>query len=199
MPGELVWDAETGSQVKLGGKIKGTNISVYMKHPSTRIWCFAYSLDGAEPEIWKPGDPVPEAFRSADRFIAHNVEFERALWRHVLVPQYSFPPLPPSEKWFCTMAAAQMTGLVGGLKTIAEFLQLPHQKTDNAVMLRMMKPCAARPGEDPHGVHWNDDPEDFLALCEYCRGDVLCETALYQWLVRRWMNLSNPSYASLAS
>jgi len=119
MPSELVWDAETGSQVKLGGKIKGTNISVYMKHPSTRVWCFAYSsLNGAEPEIWKPGDPVPEAFRSADRFVAHNVEFERALWRYKLIPEFGFPPLPPSEKWFCTMAAAQMTGLVGGLKTI---------------------------------------------------------------------------------
>jgi hypothetical protein len=199
MPGELIWDAETGSQVKLGGRIKGTNISVYMRHASTRIWCVAYSLDGAEPEIWKPSDPVPEAFRLADRFITHNVEFERAAWRFKLIPEYGFPPLPPSDKWFCTMAAAQMTGLVGGLKTIAGILQLSHQKTDNAVMLRMMKPRAARPGEDPHEVHWNDDPEDFLALCEYCRGDVQCETALYQWLVRHWTNPSTPNYGLLAS
>jgi hypothetical protein len=25
------------------------------------------------------------------RVIAHNIEFERALWRHVLIPRYDFP------------------------------------------------------------------------------------------------------------
>jgi hypothetical protein len=195
-----VWDAETGSQAKLGGKSKGTNIKVYMKHYSTRLWCFAYSHNGAPPQIWKPGDPVPEAFRTSSRFIAHNVEFERALWRYKLIPEFGFPPLPPSESWLCTQAAVRMTALPGALENAADILRLAHRKGDSAVMRRMMQPRDPRTGEDPNKVHWNDDPADFAALCEYCRGDVLCEMALYRWIQRHWdmSKLSSPLSDALA-
>jgi hypothetical protein len=180
--GEIVWDAETGSAVKLGRG--GTNIPVYMKHPSTRLWLFAYSHNGAPPQIWKPSDPVPEAFRNCGRFICHNVEFERAVWRHILIPQYGFPPLPPSESWFCTQAAARMTALPGALENAANILQLPYRKHDDTIMKRMMKPRPSRRGDDT--IRWFDSPADIAALGEYCIGDVLCEMALYHWILRHW-------------
>jgi DNA polymerase len=188
IPNDLVFDAETGSRVKLGGK--GSNVTVYMTDESTRVWCIAYSFNGSRPQLWRPGYPIPDVFQSADRFIAHSVEFERALWRCIL-PQYGFPLLPPSEKWFCTQAAARMTALPAKLENIAAILNLP-RKHDPAVMLRMAKPRKPRPGEDPAGIYWNDNPADFAALYDYCIGDVLCEMALYKWILRHWdMSSSN--------
>jgi hypothetical protein len=186
--GEIVWDAETGSQVKLGRG--GTNIPVYMKHSSTRVWLLAYSHNGAPPKLWMPGDLAPQAFRTSNRFIAHNVEFERALWRYILIPKHGFPPLPPSENWFCTQAAARMTALPAALENVAAILQLPHRKQDDTIMRRMMKPRPPRRGDN--AIHWFDSPADIAALGEYCIGDVLCEMALYHWIQRHWdMNRSS--------
>jgi DNA polymerase len=184
MRNEIVWDAETGSRAKLGRS--GTNVPVYMKHPSTRLWLLAYSYNGAAPRVWRPGDPLPEEFKTAGRFIAHNVEFERGLWKHILIPRYGFPPLPPSGSWFCTMAAVRMTALPGALKDVASILKLPFQKGDSSILQRMMKPRDPRPGEDINKTYWNDDPADFAALCNYCIGDVLCEMALYHWIQHHW-------------
>jgi hypothetical protein len=86
----------------------------------------AYSLNGAPPLLWFPNNgPIPEAFRIADRIIAHSIEF---LWRHILTPRYGFPPLPPAEQWLCTQAAARMCALPGKLKDAARILDLPQQK-----------------------------------------------------------------------
>jgi DNA polymerase len=201
MPNELVFDAETGSQVRLGNV--GSNIACYMKHSSTFMWCLAYSINGAPPLLWYPNNgPIPDVFRTADRIIAHNIEFERALWRHVLIPRYGFPPLPPAEHWFCTLAAARMCALPGKLKDVACILGLPQQKLDVKVMLRMMKPRKPRQGEDPAGIYWNDDPNDFRDLCEYCQGDVACELALYQWIQRHWgtnKSSTEPSFVPMRS
>ena len=154
MLNELVFDAETGSQVRLGNA--GSNVTCYMKHRSTRLLCLAYSLDGAPPALWHPNNgPIPEAFRIAERIIAHNIEFERALWRHILIPRYDFPPLPPAESWFCTLATARMCALPGKLKDVACILGLPQQKMDAKVMLRMMKPRKPRQGEKRRAPAWS--------------------------------------------
>jgi hypothetical protein len=191
----LVFDGEAASRVKLNR----SNVTPYMKDPSTRVWCIGHGFVGAEPRIWKPGELVPEAFRIADRFIAHSIEFERALWRYILIPRHGFPPLPPPEKWFCTQAAARMTALPAALENTATILDLP-RKRDPAVMQRMMKPRKPRPGEDPGATYWNDDPADLAALYEYCIGDVLCETALYQWILRHWdTSRSNIDFSSAST
>jgi hypothetical protein len=95
-----------------------------------------------------------------------------------------------------------MCALPGKLKDVARILDLPQQKLRAEVMLRMMKPRKPRQGEDPAGIYWNDDPNDFRALCEYCKGDVACELALYQWICHHWdtsrLNFE-PSFAPMRS
>jgi DNA polymerase len=151
------------------------------------LWCLSYSFNGEPPRLWYPNNgPLPDVFAIADRIIAHNIEFERALWRYILTPRYGFPPLPPPENWFCTMAAARMCALPGALKDVAKILGLPQQKQVADVMLRMSKPRKARKGDDPAVLHWHETPADLHALGQYCIGDVACELALYQWILRHW-------------
>ena len=195
MDGELVFDGETGSLVQLGR----TNVTVYMKHLSTIVWCIAYIFNGGQPQIWLPGDPIPEAFYLAKRFIAHNISFERALWRYILIPQYGFPPLPAFENWFCTQTAARILALPAKLENTTKILELPHRKLDTVIMKRMMKPRDPRPGEDPGKIYWNDDPEDLQTLCRYCVGDVLCEMDLYLWIRRRQEAAGTSSFGFSAS
>ena len=66
MLNELVFDAETGSQVRLGNA--GSNVTCYMKHRSTRLWCLAYSLNGAQG----PGTSTPEF----ERLLEETVQAE---------------------------------------------------------------------------------------------------------------------------
>jgi hypothetical protein len=167
-----------------------------MKHPDTRLWLLAYSLNGAPPQLWLPNNgPLPEAFRVADRIIAHNIEFERALWRHILTPRYGFPPLPPRENWFCTLSATRMCALPGALGNVAHILNLPYRKANKEIMARMSKPRKPYKGEDWANVYWNDNPADLAILGKYCIGDVLCEMALYQWILHHW-DMSRSSFES---
>jgi DNA polymerase len=162
-----------------------------MQHPSTRIWCFAYSHNGADPLIWKPGNPIPECFQQPGLFIAHNIGFERAVWQFILTPRFGFPPLPPVEQWFCTMAAAQMSALPAALNKVADVLQLKHRKLDNDPMKLLSKPRKARKNEDLNQLHWYDSPENIASLCDYCLGDLRCEMDLHQWLRQHWDPLSS--------
>jgi hypothetical protein len=195
LDGALVFDAETGSLVQLGR----TNVTIYMKHWSTKIWCFAYIFNGGQPQIWLPGDPIPEAFYLVKRFIAHNISFERALCRYILIPQYGFPPLPAFENWFCTQTAARILALPAKLENTAKILKLPQQKLDATIMKRMMKPRDPRPTEDPNQIYWNDDPKDLQTLCQYCVGDALCEMAMYQWIQHRQKTVGTSSSGFSAS
>jgi hypothetical protein len=123
---ELVFDAETGSQVRLGNA--GSNIACYMKHSSTFLWCLAYSVNGAPPLLWCPNNgPIPDIFRTADRIIAHSIEFERALWRHVLIPRYGFPPGLAAA---CGLPGAPCVVVLGSLRaaqTAAARGRIPRQ------------------------------------------------------------------------
>ena len=181
MDGELVFDAETGSLVQLGR----TNVTVYMKHWSTKIWCFAYIFNGGQPQIWMPGDSIPEAFYLAKRFIAHNISFERALWRYILIPQYGFPPLPAFENWFCTQTAARILALPAKLENTAKILGLPHQKLDAAIMKRMMRPGNPRPAKTPAKSTGTTIPKS----CKHFI-DTASETCYAKWLCINGYNVA---------
>ena len=70
----------------------------YAAHPSTSILCMYLAVDDGEPERWLSGDPIPSAFLAAAehpddwQLIAHNHEFERAIYELVLIPRFGFPP-----------------------------------------------------------------------------------------------------------
>ena len=65
--------------------------------PSTDVWCAAWCLGEQEIQVWEAGEPVPEAIvlhaEKGGTFSAWNAQFERLIWKHVLVPRYGWPGL----------------------------------------------------------------------------------------------------------
>jgi hypothetical protein len=175
----LIFDAETSSPVILSD----TSTEVYTSHPLTFLRCMAWVLDDGPVQIWRPGEPPPEAFFTASRFVAHNCAFERGLWRHKLIP-LGWPEVPPLEYWCDTMVLALVLALPGELAKVTKLLDLPHQKAAGDIMRLMSRPRPPRPGEDPAIYHWDDDPEHLEQLCDYCERDTLCERELYRFCLR---------------
>lgn len=175
-------DFETRSACDL----RKANAYVYFDHPTTDIWCAAYSF-GGEPELWMPGEPVPPEIvahvETGGLICAWNAQFERLAWRQILGPKYGWP-VPKLEQYRCVMAQAYAMGLPGKLEDAAAAMKLDERKdTDgHRVMLQLSKPRKTRKGEDPAGVYWWDDPAKISKLFSYCRQDVRTEVAVYDLL-----------------
>ena len=120
-------DFETRSTVDL----KECGLDIYAKHSSTDIWCFAWAIGDSEPEVWCPGNPIPEFMRPSTFktvvFIAHNANFELAIWNRIATIRYGWPRLIP-EQVRCTMAMAYAMALPGSLENAAAALGLEQQK-----------------------------------------------------------------------
>lgn len=98
-------------------------------------------------------------------FIAHNANFEQAIWQHIMVKQHGWPPLPP-ERWHDTMAVAYRKTLPPALDNLGAVLKLPVQKDKEGHRL-MMQMC--KPGS--HG-DFDHSPEKVARLIQYNVGDV---------------------------
>lgn len=176
---ELSIDLETRSAVDL----PKANAYIYFDDPSTDVWCAAYAFDDEEPELWLPGQPVPD--RVGEHIVygrnvrAWNAAFERLAIRQVLGPRYGWP-VPKLEQYRCVMTQAYAMGLPGKLEQAAPALKLDVTKDDvgKRIMLQLSKPRKPRKGEDPSGLYWWDDPEKIARLYEYCRQDVRTEQAI---------------------
>jgi DNA polymerase bacteriophage-type len=73
-------DFETKSVLDLSE----VGVHVYATHPTTDLWCCAYTVDDGPVNLWVPGDPLPnefvEAANNPDWLVcAHNDAFERAI------------------------------------------------------------------------------------------------------------------------
>jgi DNA polymerase len=158
----------------------------YAGDVSTDVWCVAYAVDDGPVKTWLPGQPIPEEFQIAATdpdwvVVAHNDSFERAIEERILGPRYGWP-LIPIERHRCTMAMALAAALPAKLEMVAAALSLPFQKdTEGAkVMREMSRPRKPRPGEDPNGTYWVDDPEKLQRLIAYNMRDVEVERAVHQ-------------------
>jgi len=173
-------DFETRSEVNL----KRTGVYVYAEHPSTKIWCACYAVDDGPVQTWQPGEPPPAELEQADLIVAHNANFERIIWRHVL-PAHDWPQVPRLQRWRCTMAAALAMALPADLADAAAAAGLEQGKDmqGKRVMLQMAKPRKARKGESEDEVRWYDDAKRLERLIEYCRQDVETERQLHKRLL----------------
>jgi DNA polymerase len=180
---DLHLDFETRSTLDL----PSVGAHVYAAEASTGIWCVAFAVGDDQIDLWTPGAECPAAVRRAvsERWTihAHNANFERVIWHHILTPRYGWPE-PAPQQWRCSMAASLASALPGSLKTVAEALELPVRKdTDGERLMRLMaRPRQPRPGEDPAGIYWHDDPEKFERLGKYCQNDVAVERELLKRL-----------------
>lgn len=167
-------DFETHSAVDL----KAAGVHVYAVDPSTDLWCFAWAIDGAEPALWTPGQPFPDALRdwitAGGEMRAFNAQFERLIWQHIGVPRHGFPPVA-LEQWVCTAAEAAAMALPRSLGQCAAALGLPVQKDEagQRLMLQLARP-KTRPATG--ACTWWDTPEKLTRLYAYCAQDVRVET-----------------------
>lgn len=166
-------DFETRSEVD----IRSAGVWRYAEHPSTEIVCLAVARDDRPPVLYREHEI--ETFVTHARkyenemWAAHNAEFEMAIITHKLVPLGFKKPDP--TQWVCTAAMAAYQGLPRSLGEAAKALNLPDQK-DSAGTYLLNKICKPKPGG---GFRKYDDcPEDFDALYEYCLQDVRTEQAI---------------------
>lgn len=126
--------------------IKTAGAHRYSHHPSTEILSLAWSVNhqpGDTPQLWIPGDPVPEelarAIINGARVEAWNAQFERVMWHHF--ERYGFPAVD-LRQWHCTMVRAYLMGYPGKLDKAAPTMGLGETKDEagHRVMLQVSKP-----------------------------------------------------------
>ena len=108
---------------------------LYATDPSTEIISMAYAVDYGEPELWLPGDPVPECFLEDTTVHAFNADgFERLIWDFIMTPDHGFPQVE-LEQWRCTAFKCRTNNLPGKLDLAARCLNVVQQKDSRGMEL----------------------------------------------------------------
>lgn len=175
-------DFETRSTCDL----KKTGVYKYAEDPNTDIWCMAWAFDDEEPEIWVPGMTLDVRIYQhiADRgeVRAWNAQFERIIWRAIMVNRYG-APIIALEQWHDTAAEAAAMALPRSLDEAARITKVGLAKDSEGynLMMRMTRPRKIHPDGT---LEWWDVPDRVARLHEYCKQDVRVERAIYK-AVRR--------------
>jgi DNA polymerase len=155
-------DFETNSVVELDL----VGIRTYVEADSTRVLCLSYAIDDQPVEVWWPDKPMPaaliRAINAGQRTVAHNFQFDDAVWHRHLVP-LGWPAIP-LDRWSCTAFRARLARLPASLEEAAKALDLPVQK--DAAGRRFMLSLARR---DLDADPLTDEERDRLAA--YCSMD----------------------------
>lgn len=167
----LLGDFETFSSCDL----KKSGAWRYAEDPTTGVICFCYELSTGYKGTWTPGnEQTMLAGLAADpdvTFVAHNAQFEKAIWRHIMVPDFGFPDIP-NKRWDDTMATCAHKALPQELEEVLRVLRLDSQKDmeGRKVTLGMSK-------TDKKGNYDRSLVKRERAI-EYCAQDVHGEVAL---------------------
>lgn len=211
----LTFDFETRSVCDL----KSSGGYKYSQDPTTRATCMAFKIHG-EPTIYfldfftigKHWNDLPQKFKNLwlrlieerFEFSAHNVFFDAAIYKNVLVKRQGWPDIP-FDLFHCTAAKAAACALPRNLEGAGAALNLSVQK-DKRGFIAMMATCkptkqwnawnkvqttrkawtydqlqAAVNPQPKLFLEPNDSPEaaeTFKTLYTYCKYDVLSEEAL---------------------
>ena len=124
----LYIDLETRSDVDLIFH----GLTRYAQDLSTQVICMAWAFDDEPVEFWwGVGGEFPARVRDHIKegglLMAHNAEFERALFEFVINNDYRIAPARLAQ-WRCSMAIGLVNGYAGGLDALAKGLGLPISK-----------------------------------------------------------------------
>tara|TARA_R110000824_G_scaffold153008_2_gene324460 strand:+ start:1375 stop:3333 length:1959 start_codon:yes stop_codon:yes gene_type:complete len=110
----------------------------YVEDASTQVICMAYCFDDGDIQFWWADETFPQKlidyFISGGKITAHNAEFERHLFDHVISKAYGFTA-PAREQWLCSMAMSLTNGFAGGLDAAAVGVGLPYRKHEQGPRL----------------------------------------------------------------
>ncbi len=169
---DIFIDFETRSRVDL--RVSGVNR--YARDPSTEVLCMAYAIEDGLVGLWKPGDMHPTmllyAVAIGSLLHAHNAGFERAIWQHIMVERYDWPPIP-LEHWRCTAAKAAYANHPRSLDGASSRLLPEEYHKDGEGWKVMLKTCKP----DSKG-EWVEDDATLQRLYTYCQQDVEVERKL---------------------
>lgn len=175
-------DFETRSTVDL----KTAGVYKYAQHPDTDVWCMAWAFGDDEPEMWRPGLPIPQRIvdhiAAGGEVRAWNAAFERTIWREIMVKRYG-APVVRDEQFVCSAAEAAAMALPRALGQAAHVLGVKQEKDEEGyrLMLRMARP---RKVNDDGSLVWWDVPDRIERLESYCKQDVRTERAIVKALRR---------------
>jgi DNA polymerase len=131
----------------------------YAQDESTEIMCLAIIFPfETEAVLWHPAYPSlgwdEQGREHLERLFynvkggalieAHNVGFERAIWKHVCVDRLGWPEVYP-EQWRCSAALAASFALPRSLDGASQALGLVDEKdkSGHKIMMKVSKPRAA--------------------------------------------------------
>jgi len=170
----VVIDFETRSKCDLPAR----GADNYALDGTTDILCMAfYNLETEYKEIWHPdkGDPSPlivAGLTEADFVVAHNAEFDKAIYEYVALT-YGFPEIEPS-RWYCSSAQARVNGLPASLNDAAWAAGLRSRKMASGKDLIRKLSIPQKDGT------FNTDPALMEEMREYCMQDVIVTANLLQ-------------------
>jgi DNA polymerase len=138
-------DFETASPLDLGS----AGDFVYAADPRTVVLLLAWCIGMGDVQVWRPGNPMPDALRQAvgtGAVLVSHGPFDRIIWHEKLVPLgWSAVPL---EQWSDTSARARAYRVPASLEKAALRLVLRHQKSGEGKAL-IKRAAAAIQGKEP--------------------------------------------------
>lgn len=178
-------DFETFSEANL----KKVGAYRYAEDPSTDVLICCWAIDDGPVQTWLPwrGGTAPAALvahvRARRKIVAHNAQFERAIWQAVLVRRYGMPATLP-EQFICTAAIAAQCALPRSLDGATTAMSLPHKKNESGAKLIKMfcMPRKATKADPRTRVMPMDAKDEFKVFMRYCLEDIEAERGLYHEL-----------------
>lgn len=148
----------------------------YVYAEDSEVLLFMYALDNAPVQVWDAasGQPMPRDlhdYMSAGQHVElafHNTGFDRVqLLTWPWARQYPMP----AERFYCTMTAARLAGLPGGLDELCRALEIPDtyaKKDGNALIRKFCTPDSSGRFVQP----W-EAPQDWARFVDYGVQDVV--------------------------
>ena len=169
-------DFETRSLVDL----PKVGLDIYANDPTTEVLCIAYGIYPDKIHLVDSGIidknfPLLDHVRNGGKIQAWNAMFEYAIWNCVCVPKYGWPPLKLSQ-CIDSMAIAAANNIPQSLQEAGLFMDADFKKDaiGSRLIQKLCKPN--KKGE------FDNNPELFQQLFEYCKQDVKTEMAIVKLL-----------------
>lgn len=153
----------------------------YAEDATTEILWLSFRERDGEMVDWHPqyspeglGQLVALALDPTVLFIAHNNQFEKAIWRKIMAPVFGVPDIP-NERWHCTMAVCANKALPLDLERAARVMRVHVQKDmEGSALVKSLSKTDKKTGR------LNRAKPIIIRVGQYCATDVWSQDALHR-------------------